>query len=502
MDESHEHSRDDNPTTDTGAMDAIVAETAVEDPLPPRTQLVPVVGLGGSAGSLDAMQKFFASVEVPSGYAYVVVVHLSPEHDSALAPILQRSTTMPVEQVNAAVRIQPDHVYVIPPGKHFSMSDGKLHAVDMQRTRGRHVIVDLFFRALAETHGVRAVAIILSGGDGDGANGIKRVKERGGLTISQTPGEAEQDGMPRAAIATGMVDWVLPVAEMAERLRMFRENETKIVLPDLEEREPNPQQPMADPSAEGVLREVLSFLKARTDHDFSYYKRATVLRRIARRMQVNSADTLAGYLAYMRTHPGEAGALLKDLLISVTNFFQDKSAFHALGAILPEMFRGKGPDDQVRVWVPGCATGEEAYSIAILLWEFSQTLTNPPAIQVFATDLDKATIDIAREGRYPLSICADLSDGQLKEFFTKDAGGYPGAPRAAGKRVVRVSRFAQGLAVFPAGSDFLPESPDLLEPQRPGQGVRYLPFRPATHGISVAGVLGIGGRRPQPVPAT
>ncbi|MEO5916528.1 MAG: chemotaxis protein CheB [Luteolibacter sp.] len=399
-------------------------DVIAEDPLAPNERLVPVVGLGGSAGSLEALQVFFSKIEGATGSAYVVVVHLSPEHESAMAKILQRSTFMPVMEVKDVVQIQPDHVYVIPPGKHFSMVDGLLQATDMIRAKGRHVTVDLFFRTLADTHGVKATAIVLSGGDGDGAMGLKRVKERGGLTICQDPSEAGQTGMPTSAIATGMVDWVLPVAEMPARLAKYKESGSLLVLPDEGPADEVIPEQKAGAQDEAALRDVLAFLNARAGHDFSYYKRATILRRIGRRMQVNGTPTLDDYLAFLRVHPGETAALLQDLLISVTNFFRDKTGFAAVEEIVPELFRGKTSSEQVRVWVPACATGEEAYSFAILLHEYAATLRNPPHIQVFASDLDQEAINIAREGRYPSTIVTDVSDDRLKEFFTKDNGGY------------------------------------------------------------------------------
>lgn len=390
----------------------------------PGGDMLPVVGLGGSQGSLVALQTFFDALPEATGMAYVVVVHLSPEHDSILAKILQRGTTMPVKQVLEPEKLMADHVYVIPPGRHLAMQAGILQTTEFDGTRGSNVAVDLFFRSLAESHGASATAVVLSGGDGDGASGLKRVKERGGLTIAQDPTEAEAEGMPRSAIATGMVDWVLPVAEMPRRLLDYRENRRRIQLPPANTAELSESKLVQQDQDEQSLRDVLAYLKARSGHDFSYYKRATILRRIGRRMQVNGTTTLAGYLDYLRTHPGESGALLQDLLISVTNFFRDKDAFAALETIVPQLFHRKTDADQLRVWVPACATGEEAYSIAILLIEHASRMLNPPRIQVFATDLDNAAVETAREGRYPEAILADVSEERLRTFFTKEPGCY------------------------------------------------------------------------------
>ncbi len=248
-------------------------EDEVDDGAPGRGyHTLPVVGLGGSAGALGSMQRFFENVDAHSGAAYVVILHLSPDHESLAAEILQRSTPLPVMQVTVPVKVEADHVYVIPPGKNLSMADGKLCLAEIQQARGRRVTVDLFFRTLADTHGPKATAIVLSGADGDGANGIKRIKERGGLTVAQDPTEAEHDSMPRAAIATGMVDWVLPVEEMPARLAAFRASEARLKLPPEKDAPAAPQE-QQDVQDEAALREVLTFLRMRMGHDFSYYKR-------------------------------------------------------------------------------------------------------------------------------------------------------------------------------------------------------------------------------------
>ncbi len=315
-------------------------------------------------------------------------------------------------------------MYVIPPGKHLTVVDDHLRLTPLESERGRRVAVDLFFRSLADTHGPHAAAIVLSGADGDGALGIKRIKERGGLTIAQEPDEAEHDSMPRAAAATGMVDWVLRVAEMPARIIQYWGSEALLRLPT--EEGPQPAQPAAPSHDEDerALREMLVLLHSRTAHDFSYYKRATILRRISRRMQINSVVTLPGYLTFLRANPGEAGALLQDLLISVTNFFRDREAFAAVEKEIPGLFEGKGPGDVVRVWCAACASGEEVYSFAMLLVEHARTLENPPTLQVFGCDLDGQAIQTARAGIYPSSIVADVSEERLQRFFTKDARGY------------------------------------------------------------------------------
>lgn len=397
----------------------------------------PVVGIGASAGGLKPLQTFFDRMPSDSGLAFVVVIHLSPAYDSNLAQILQHHTSMPVTQITEAMAVEPNHVYVIPPSHHLSMQDGKLRLVAPQQPPGLRVVIDLFFRTMSVAFGPRAVCIILSGADSDGAIGIKHVKEQGGVTIVQDPAEAEHDSMPRSAIATGMVDWVLPVADMPGRLMQFVQNEMRMHVPPDDPQEGEAAeadnrnaggslalQQTPSMTDETALHEIMRFLHSQTGHDFSHYKRATILRRVARRLQVNLLDTLPAYLDFLRTHTAETPALLRDLLISVTNFFRDAEAFAALESHVPQLFAGKQASDQVRVWVAGCATGEEAYAIATLLYEHAARLTSPPAIQVFATDIDDEVIHYARAGLFPATIEADVSAERLQRFFQKDQGQY------------------------------------------------------------------------------
>lgn len=419
----------------------------LDNVVPTRGYLLkPMVGLGGSAGAVSALLTFFKIMPADSGMVFVVVLHLSPSHESSLASLIGNVTSMPVVQAKDSEKVKPNHVYVIPPGKHLLAFDGFIKLVDLEPECGKRVAVDLFFRSLADTRGPHAAAIVLSGADGDGAIGIKRIKERGGLTIAQDPDEAEHPGMPRAAIETGMVDWVLEIASIPQKLREYYQNEIKLRLPPEDGPQPTPIKPQTPDEAETALRDILVYLRMRTGRDFSYYKRATILRRIARRMQVNGVEDLPGYLVFLRTHPGEAGALLQDLLISVTNFFRDRSAFEALDSHIPELFRGKGPNDSVRVWVPACATGEEAYSIAMLLLEHSRSVEAGPALQVFACDLDDEAIQHARAGLYPDAIAADVSEDRLRKYFIKDHRGY------------RVRRELREMVLF-ASHDLLKDAP-------------------------------------------
>ena len=406
---------------------SVTAPEAAVAAAPPHTTALPVIGLGGSAGAIEALQEFFQSMPDDSGMAFVVVIHLSPGQDSSLPQLLQNATPMRVVEVTQTIKIEPNCVYVIPPNAHLSMSNDQIYLLPLKQPYGKRIAIDLFFRALAETHGTQAVGIVLSGADGDGSIGLKRLKERGALTIAQEPGEAVLDAMPRSAIATGMVDWILPAAEIPAKLLGHRQNEKRLRLPS-ENTTPSVKAAQKKKGAaqtdEAALREVFFLLRARTGHDFTHYKRATILRRIGRRLQVNGLPDIPSYLEYLHTSPGEAGALLHDLLISVTNFFRDPQAFAALEQAVPRLFKGKKSGDQVRVWVAGCATGEEAYSIAILLAEYAATLETAPSILVFATDLSGEAIQTAREGCYPETITADVSPERLERFFTPEPGCY------------------------------------------------------------------------------
>jgi two-component system CheB/CheR fusion protein len=401
------------------------------------TEPAAVVGLGASAGGVAVLQQFFSDMDPESGLAFVVVMHLSPEHESNLAAVIAQKTRMPVMQVNEPVKVKPNHIYVIPPNYQLTFEESTLQLVAPQQAPGRRVTIDLFLRTLAQAYGQRAVGMILSGGDSDGAIGLKHIRAQGGVTIAQDPTEAEHTSMPTTAISTGMVDWVLPVAEMAPKLMEFVRNENRMKLPP---EIPEADDPEAkDPEAPGgetvstvtksgddemALRDVLSYLGAQTGHDFSHYKRATVLRRVARRMQVNSLETIPHYRNFLRRHPAEARALLQDLLIGVTHFFRDQESFAALEANIPQLFAGRRNREPIRVWVAGCASGEEAYSIAMLMCEHAERLEEPATFQIFASDLDEHAVQDARTGVYPSTIEADVSIERLRRFFERDHGRY------------------------------------------------------------------------------
>ena len=278
-----------------------------------------IVGIGASAGGVQALKTFFENVPAESGSAYVVILHLSPDHDSQLTAILQTVSKIPVEKIEEKVRVEPNHVYVVSPNESLSMQDGHIIVSPINTVEERRAPVDIFFRTLAESHDSRAVAVILSGTGADGSMGIKRVKERGGAAFVQNPQEAEFGEMPRNSIATELVDEVLNVAEIPAKIVAYQKNLGKITIPvEPESREEQQQQ---------ALREIFTNLRVRAGHDFANYKRPTVLRRIERRINVRNLSSLPEYAAYLKENPDETNALLKDLLISVTNFFRDKEAF-------------------------------------------------------------------------------------------------------------------------------------------------------------------------------
>lgn len=396
------------------------ATTIFEPPQRIEPSHLSVIGIGASAGCLTALRDLFAALPHHSGLTFVVVVHLSPEHESILADLLQPYTNMPVIQVQGRIEMEPDHVYVIPPAKQLIVTDNALNLTDYDRAGHRPMQIDSFFRSLAENHGDGG-AVILSGSGSDGAVGIQAIKEKGGLIFVQAPDEAEYDSMPRSAIATGLVDVVAPVAVLAVQLVAAKQTHPSLQLPADGEA-------LAEP-VQQTLGQILSQLRLRTGHDFSGYKPATLVRRLMRRMQLTQLTTLTAYLQHLRQDSDEVEALFRDLLINVTAFFRDKEAWAALeSSVIPRLFAGKGRDDTVRVWTVGCATGEEAYSIAALLLTYASDLVAPPAIQIFASDLSKPALDFAREGCYPEAIADDVREGQLARFFTKENNHYRARP--------------------------------------------------------------------------
>ncbi len=367
----------------------------------------PICAIGASAGGVRALQDFFAAIDDDLGLAYVVVIHLSPDHPSQLSAILAGRTRMPVEQVDDAPKFRPNCVYVIAPDRELVIEGDKLAARPITQPRSKRAPIDMFFRSVAAARG-DGLAVVLSGSGSDGALGIRAIKEAGGVIFVQDPNEAEYPTMPQSAIATGVADFVAPVLTLVQRI--VEVVHSKRALRQLKEDE-----------AEQDLAKITRLLRARMGHDFSQYKRTTVMRRVVRRMQVTRHDSIGNYIDYLRGAPEEARELLADLLISVTNFFRDRNAFGTLAekAIQP-IFENLEENMGVRVWVVGCATGEEAYSVAMLLLEQAASSNVHVPIQIFASDLDEKALTVAREGRYPKAIAADVSEGRLQRFFVED----------------------------------------------------------------------------------
>ena len=381
-----------------------------------------VVGLGASAGGLEALEAFFAGLPTSDNAAFVVVIHLAPDRESHLADILERTVPLPVTQVTERVEVRPGHVYVIPPNRNLLMEDGHLRLAPLEDERHRRRPIDHFFRTLAEAWGERAIAVVLSGTGQNGTVGVQRIRELGGLVLAQAPEDAAYDEMPRSALQSGAVDHAATASALGGEAIEYAKRLKRVRLAGGDGADGAVELEHDDVRA---VQRILSILKTRTGHDFAHYKRSTVLRRLSRRLHVVGVDTLDDYLATLRRRPGEADELLDDLLISVTNFFRDREAFAVLEtAVVPRLFEGKGPQDEVRVWVAGCATGEEAYSVAILLAEFAAGLAEPPQVQVFGTDLSEQAVRTARAGVYPESIEADVSPERLRRFFRQTPAGY------------------------------------------------------------------------------
>jgi len=372
----------------------------------------PIVGIGASAGGIHALMSFFDAIPAEIGATFVVIVHLAPDMRSELHHVLQARSKLSVTQVQGKSELKPNCIYVIPPDRQLHITDHEIDAVPFVEPRGQRAPIDVFFRSLAEHHG-DSFAVILSGAGSDGAAGVTAIKEHGGIVLVQSPDEAEYPSMPRSAIATKAADFVLPTRELAE-----------CVVELIQTRKQSPL-PLDGLGEEDQLHRILASVRIRTGHDFSLYKRSTVLRRIQRRMQVTRTDSLEQYFSYLRESPDEPQNLLTDLLISVTTFFRDPEAFDTLSrlAIAPIVKQSK-EEQPLRIWVVGCATGEEAYSIAMLLLEQAALQEMRPEIQVFASDMDTRALAIAREGRYPIAIEADLSEERLRRFFTREGEFY------------------------------------------------------------------------------
>ncbi|MEY2667690.1 MAG: hypothetical protein RJA59_328, partial [Pseudomonadota bacterium] len=372
----------------------------------------PIVGLGASAGGLEAFEQFFRSVPVDLGMAFVLVSHLDPSHESILTEILQRATALPVVEAHDQLAVKPGHIYVIPPNRDMTIFHGVLQLSVPDAPRGQRMPIDAFFRSLAEDRGDRAIAVVLSGTGSDGTMGLRAIVGEGGVTFVQDPATAAYDGMPSSAIRSGFATHVLPVERMPEAMRVAA-------------RTPGVRRPRATtPSSEQGLTQVLATLRSRTGHDFSQYKRSTVVRRVDRRMAQHDIADVGVYARFLKEHPAEVQLLFRELLINVTSFFRDREAFEALRKALPSLFTGKPEGWAFRAWIAVCATGEEAYSVAILVRELMEEAHLDFKVQIYATDLDDEAIAVARAGTYPQNILQDVTTERLRRFFVKEEAGY------------------------------------------------------------------------------
>ena len=377
----------------------------------------PVVGIGASAGGLAAFEDFLSAMpdDGEPGMAFVLVQHLAPEHKSLLAELIKRYTRMQVFEVEDGVVVAPNCVYIIPPKRDLAFHHGALHLLEPVLPRGQHLPIDFFFRSLAQDQHENAICVILSGTGRDGTQGARAIKGEGGMVMAQKPESAEFDGMPSSVIATGLVDYILPVTEMPDMLISYVTNIFgKTVCPHF----------AAAPKFEDLLKKIFILLRTQTGHDFSQYKQNTINRRIERRMTIQQITELDDYVRYLQQTPLELKGLFQELLIGVTNFFRDSEAFVALEIkAIPQLLADKPSDATIRVWTCGCSTGEEAYSIAILLYERMELLKQHFKVQLFATDIDSQAIDVARIGAYPAGIAIDISPERLARFFTLQADG-------------------------------------------------------------------------------
>ncbi len=371
-----------------------------------------VVGIGGSAGGLEAFSELLRYLPSKTGMAFVFIQHLEPKQRSRLPEILSRITKMPVEVASDGLPVRPNHVYAMPAGIDLTVKDGMLKLEPRVDTAGRHLPIDHFFRSLAESQGETAVAVILSGMGNDGAAGLKAIKENGGTTFAQTERSAQHPSMPAAAVESGYVDIVGTPRGIAGELnnlaqsRPFKRSKKKVI-------------------PESSLRSIFTLLRSRTEVDFSQYRKTTVRRRIQRRMAVHRLDSLDEYLAFLKRNPEEVESLYKEMLIHVTGFFREPETFEVLQTtVLPRLLERRGRNDPIRIWLPGCSTGEEAYSLAIIMTEFFDSHAESPGAQIFATDVSERVLEIARKGVFDPAIGTDVSKERLRRFFVKIDRGY------------------------------------------------------------------------------
>lgn len=380
---------------------------------PPEAPSFLIVGIGASAGGLEAMEEFFQHMPPDSGVAFVIVSHQHAGHVSLLPSLLSKCTAMPVVEVSNGMVVEPNHVCLAPGGTNLAILHSVLYLMEPASQERVPLPIDYFFRSLAEDQKQRAVGVILSGTGTDGTLGLRAIKAESGMTMAQDPQAAKYQGMPRSAIAAGVVDVVQPAGQMSEALLAYSRSLTRptLSLPEGDEAQ--------------TLQKIFILLRDRTGNDFALYKSNTIQRRIERRMNVHQIENVKQYLRFILANPHELDALFQELLIGVTSFFRDPQSFEALAQKgLPSLVEGKPEGATLRVWVAGCSTGEEAYSLAMLIRECLIQRKLRLAVQIFASDLDSRAIETARTGLYPIGIAGDIAPDRLQRFFTKEDGSY------------------------------------------------------------------------------
>jgi two-component system CheB/CheR fusion protein len=379
------------------------------------TGAFPVVGIGASAGGLEALESFFSQVPAGCNMAFVVIQHLDPTHKSIMSSLLKKYTTMEIAEISDGIKVEKNRVYLAPPDHNIAMIEDTLHYVTPEKTHGMNLPIDFFFRSLAEDQGKRSIGVILSGTGTDGTLGLKEIKGAGGMAMVQEETQAKYSGMPKSAIDTGLVDFVLPVEKMPGQLINYTSH------PYLE----TAKTPKTDGDFQTNTQKVLLLIRGKTGHDFSLYKNTTIRRRIERRMALHQMKRISDYVRYLERNPLEIESLFKELLINVTRFFRDPEAFAALDKKgIQGLLEGKERDAFFRIWVPGCSTGEEAYGLAMLLTEAMEKNKKRCTLQIFASDIDAEAIEVGRRAVYPESIKADVSKERLDRFFTKEDKTY------------------------------------------------------------------------------
>ena len=376
----------------------------------------PIVGIGASAGGLEALEQFFTHMPHEAGVAFILIPHLDPTHASMMTDILRRYTKMAVVEAGDGMQVEPDHVYVIPPNRNMAIFHKTLHLSTPGDPRGLRMPIDFFFRSLAEDQGEKAICIILSGTGSDGTLGLRAINGAGGMSMVQAPASAKYDGMPESGIKTGLADYILPAEKMPEQLigyvaRFYQKAARR--TPALPEK------------TQGAMQKIFMLLRSKTGHDFSLYKKNTIHRRIDKRISVHQFEDASQYVRYLQDHPDEVKILFKELLIGVTSFFRNAEAFEILKKkILPKMLSGKPENYELRIWTPGCSTGEEVYSIAMVIREYMDELKYNFKVQIFGTDIDEEAIARARAGLYRGNIGMDVNPQRLRRFFLKDENEY------------------------------------------------------------------------------